>query len=48
MPITPSEARKTLGNKAEKMSDKDIENLLIALRQLCSGIIDSVTEEKIT
>ncbi len=45
-PITIEYARQKLGKKAEKMTDKQIENLLSMLRAICNKTIDSVIEKQ--
>ena len=39
--VTIQHARKRLGKKAEKLSDKDIEAILNLLRVICNKVIDS-------
>lgn len=43
-PITIDYVRLKLGKKAEKMTDKEVENLLIMLRAICNKTIDAVIE----
>ena len=45
--ITVDYARKKLGKRAKKMTDREIEKLLVTLRQLCNKTIDSVVEDKL-
>lgn len=40
-------ARKRLGKRAEKLTDKQIENLLNTLRVLANKAIDSVVENSV-
>lgn len=44
--ITIEYARKKLGKKGEKMTDKQIEDLLNMLRLICNKTIDAVVENK--
>ena len=44
--ITIQYARLKLGKKGEKMTDKQIENLLAMLRQMCNKTIDLVIDDK--
>lgn len=44
--ITIEYARTKLGKRAGKMTDKEMNNLLIFLRTLCSKTIDGVIENK--
>ncbi len=42
--ITIEHARQKLGERGEKMSDQQIQNLINTLRLLCNKAIDSVIE----
>lgn len=44
--ITIEHARKKLGMKGKKMTDKEIISLLTMLRSICNKTIDSVIENK--
>jgi len=44
--ITIEHARKRLGKRAEKMTDKEIEDVLNMFRFICNRVIDSVVEKK--
>lgn len=44
--ITIQHVRQKLGEKAEQMTDTQINSLLSTLRFLCNRTIDSVTEEE--
>ena len=44
--ITIEYARKKLGKKGEKMSDKQIQDILNMLRLLCNKSIDAVIEHE--
>jgi hypothetical protein len=46
--ITVEYARKKLGKRGEKMTDKQITDLLATLRLLCSKTIDAVVEKNST
>jgi hypothetical protein len=43
--ITIEYARKKLGERGEKMTDKQIDNILVMLRLICSKTINSVVSE---
>lgn len=45
--ITIEYARQRLGRRADKMTDKEIDKLLVALRLLCNRTIDSVVGNKL-
>ncbi len=44
--ITVEYARQKLGKRAERMTDKQVHDLLTFLRTLCNKTIDSVIESK--
>ena len=44
--ITIEYARQKLGERGQKMTDKQMDDLLIFLRTLCNKTIDSVIENK--
>lgn len=43
--ITVDYARKKLGKRGEKLTDKEMEKLLVTLRLLCNKTIDSVVKK---
>lgn len=43
--VTIEEARKVLGSRAKRMSDKQIESLLSTLRFMSNKIIESIVKE---
>jgi hypothetical protein len=45
--ITVDYARKKLGEKGKRLTDREIEGLLVTLRLLCNKVIDSVVECKL-
>lgn len=45
--ITVEYARQKLGKRALKMTDKEIEKLLVTLRLLCNKTIDNVVGDKL-
>lgn len=46
-PITLQSTRQKLGKKAERMTDKEIEEYLNFLRQLCNQAIDAAVGGKV-
>ncbi len=44
--ITIDYVRNKLGERGKKMTDKQVDDLLVLLRQLCNRTIDSVIENK--
>jgi hypothetical protein len=45
--VTIDLARQKLGERGKKMTDKEINDLLVTLRFICNKAIDGVMEEKI-
>ena len=45
--ITVEIAREKLGKKGRKMTDKELNDLLVMLRLICNKTIDSVLENKL-
>lgn len=44
--ITTEQARTILGERSEKLTDKQINDLLVMLRSICNKAIDSTMEAK--
>lgn len=43
--ITVKYVRQKLGKKAERMTDKEVQNYIDSLRRLCTNAIDSVIND---
>lgn len=45
--ITIEEARKKLGKKGEKMTDKEVDRMVVWLTAFCEKIIDETVNKKV-